>query len=208
MGEEGLKEHNVSAYFPKGRLAFFVTSNIHKFNEARSVLAEYKIATAMLNVKTVEIQDDNLETIAKATAIDAVKKCHLPIIVGDAGLFIKALKGFPGPYSSYVYRTIGTKGILKLMKGIDNRDAQFHSTVAFNSPKKKPPKCFHGKVEGEISLEERGSSGFGFDPIFKPSKSHVTFAEMTTEEKNRYSHRAQALRKFARWYKSKSQRRF
>ena len=189
--------------FPKGRLAFFVTSNIHKFNEARSVLAEYKVATAMLNVKAVEIQDDNLENIAKATAIDAVKKCHLPIIVEDAGLFIKALKGFPGPYSSYVYRTMGTKGILKLLKDIDERDAQFHSIVAFNSPKKLP-KCFHGKVEGEISLEERGSSGFGFDPIFKPSNSHITFAEMTTEEKNRYSHRAQALSKFARWYTSKS----
>lgn len=189
--------------FPKGRLAFFVTSNIHKFNEARSVLVKYEVATAMLNIKTIEIQDDDLVTIAKATAIDAVKKCGLPIIVEDAGLFIKALKGFPGPYSSYVYRTIGTKGILKLMKHVSNRDAQFHSTVAFNSPENLP-KCFHGKVEGEIALEERGSSGFGFDPIFERSSSHVTFAEMTTEEKNRYSHRARALRKFARWYTSKS----
>lgn len=206
-----MSTHEVHAHastpFPIGKLAFFVTGNIHKFNEARSILANYKVATAMLNIKPVEIQDDNLETIAKATATDAVKKSGLPIIVEDAGLFIKALKGFPGPYSSYVYRTIGTRGILKLMKDMDERDAQFRSTVAFNSPQKSL-KCFHGEVEGEISLEERGNSGFGFDPIFKPLDSQVTFAEMTTEEKNRYSHRAQALRKFARWYTSKSQRRF
>ncbi len=196
-----------STPFPIGRLAFFVTSNIHKFNEARSILATCKVATAMLNIDTIEIQDDNLETIAKTTATDAAKKSGLPIIVEDAGLFIKALKGFPGPYSSYVYRTIGTRGILKLMKDMDERDAQFHSTVAFSGPKRSP-QCFHGEAEGEISLEERGNSGFGFDPIFQPLDSQVTFAEMTTEEKNRYSHRAQALRKFARWYASKSQRRF
>jgi XTP/dITP diphosphohydrolase len=188
--------------FPKGRLAFFVTSNNHKFFEARSILAEYKIATAMLKIEAVEIQDDSLATIAKAAAADAVEKCCLPIIVEDAGLFVEALKGFPGPYSSYVYRTIGTEGILKLMEGIDRRVAQFRSAVVFKGPK-EPTKCFHGKVNGEISLKERGSSGFGFDPIFKPSNSHVTFAEMPTEEKNKYSHRAQALRKFAEWYTSK-----
>jgi len=194
--------HKISKAFPKGRLAYFVTSNIHKFNEARSVLAESKIATAMLKLETIEIQDDNLETIAKTTAIDAVKGCGLPIIVEDSGLFIKALEGFPGPYSSYVYRTLGTKGILKLMEDTDERDALFHSIVAFNS-QNESPKCFSGKVKGKIATEERGSSGFGFDPIFKPSNSHMTFAEMTTEEKNKHSHRGKALRKFARWYTSK-----
>ena len=194
--------------FPRGRLAFFVTSNVHKFNEARQVFSEYKVATAMLKIKAVEIQDDNLENIAKASAIDAVKTCGLPIIVEDAGLFIEALNGFPGPYSSYVYRTIGTIGILKLMKNVDKRDAYFQSVVAFSSPE-EAPKCFHGKAKGKISLEERGSLGFGFDPIFEPSGGgNRTFAEMTTNEKNEHSHRAGALRKFAKWYTSSSKRRF
>jgi XTP/dITP diphosphohydrolase len=192
---------------PEGRLAFFVTSNIHKFFEARSMLAEYGIATAMLKIETVEIQNDDLEIIAKATAADAVEKCRLPIIVEDAGLFITALKGFPGPYSSYVYRTIGTKGILKLMQGVNSRVAQFRSVIAFKGPK-EPMKCFHGNISGEISMKERGNSGFGFDPIFKPLNTHLTFAEMPTEEKNKCSHRAQALRKFAEWYLSKPQRSF
>jgi len=56
-------------------------------------------------------------------------------------------------------------------------------------------------VEGKIAYEERGKQGFGFDPIFQPLGGNgKTFAEMTTQEKNKYSHRAQALRKFARWY--------
>jgi len=194
--------------FPRGRVAFFVTNNIHKFNEARRILAKHGVATALLRVETVEIQDDSTEKIAKATAAEAAKKCSLPIIVEDAGLFIEALNGFPGPYSSYVYRTIGTKGILKLMKNTEKRDAHFHSVVAFCSPK-EPPRCFHGRAEGKISLETRGNLGFGFDPIFEPSAgSDKTFAEMTLTEKNEYSHRAEAFRKFVRWYTSALQRRF
>jgi len=188
--------------FPKGRVAFLVTGNIHKFNEARLVLAEYGIATAMLRIETIEIQDDNIKNIAKASAIDAIKNVQLPLIVEDAGLFIKALKGFPGPYSSYVYRKIGNKGILKLMGNIKKRDAYFLSVIAYHSPEQNSPKCFHGLVKGRISKKERGEGGFGFDPIFEPFNSEdKTFGEMSTAEKNKYSHRALALRKFAEWYK-------
>ena len=199
---------NIFTSFPKGRVAFFVTGNVHKFNEARLILGEYKVATAMLKIEAVEIQDDSLENIAKASAMDAAKNCSFAIIVEDAGLFIEALNGFPGPYSSYVYRTIGTRGILKLMENIEKRDAHFQSVVAFGSPE-EAPKCFHGEAKGKISQEERGSLGFGFDPIFEPSGSGKrTFAEMTTPEKNEHSHRAEALRKFAKWYTSASKRRF
>ena len=197
-----------STNYLRGRVAYFVTSNIHKFQEARRVLSEYKIATAMLRVGAIEIQDDNPENIAKASAIDAVKNSGLPVFVEDAGIFIEALNGFPGPYSSYVYRTVGTKGIVKLMKNIKNRDAYFQAVIAFSSPE-EVLKCFHGKVKGKIPREELGSSGFGFDPIFEASGcGKKTFAEMTTNEKNEYSHRAEALRKFANWYTDNFKRRF
>jgi len=190
---------------PKGKVAFFVTTNIHKFNEAREELGRHGITTALLKIKVTEIQDENLEKIAKTSAQEAVEKSGLPVLVEDAGLFVEALKGFPGPYSSFVYRTLGTKGILKLMRGTTKRNAYFLSVVAFHSPERSSPKCFQGRVEGEITLKERGNKGFGFDPIFKPRKgSGKTFAEMTTPEKNRLSHRAQALRKFAEWYNSLS----
>jgi XTP/dITP diphosphohydrolase len=186
--------------FPIGKMAFFATGNVHKFCEARLLLSEFKIAAAMLRVKPVEIQDSSIENIAVASALDVVRKCHLPIIVEDAGLFIRALNNFPGPYSSYVFQTIGTSGILKLMNDIDNRNAYFHSVVAFCKPREKPV-TFHGKVEGKIVQEERDGSGFGFDPIIAPLKGDGrTFAEMAIEEKNRFSHRAEAFRKFAKWY--------
>lgn len=187
--------------FPWGRLIFFATGNIHKFNEARKVLAEYGIAAAMLKAKVSEIQDDDIENIAKASAMDAVDRSRLPVIVEDAGLFITALNRFPGPYSKYVCLTIGKEGILKLLENREDREAHFRSVVVFSSSGNLT-KCFNGVVEGRISEEIRGSSGFGFDPIFEPSENpEKTFGEMTAEEKNRISHRAQALRKFAEWYK-------
>jgi XTP/dITP diphosphohydrolase len=197
-----------TSQFPRGKVAYFVTSNLHKFQEARKILSEYKIATAKLKVDAVEIQDDSTENIAKYSAQDAVKNCGLPLFVEDAGLFIEALKGFPGPYSKYVYNTVGLKGILKLMKGVTNRNAYFLSVVAFATPEEQPT-CFVGKVEGTISLQEQGTKGFGYDPIFVPLEGDGrTFAEMATEEKNMYSHRGKALRKFAEWYSGAGKRRF
>jgi len=204
-----VKKQNVSAYFPEGKVVFFATGNFHKFNEARRVLAKSKIATAMLRVKAIEIQDNDIEKIAKTSATDASRKTGLPLIVEDAGLFIEALNGFPGPYSSYVYQTLGTEGILNLMRKIRKRETSFHSVVAFCRPKENP-RTFHGEVRGRISLQERGSHGFGFDPIFEPLNNdyHKTFAEMSIQEKNRFSHRAQALLGFAKWYISMRGQRF
>ncbi|RLI12892.1 non-canonical purine NTP pyrophosphatase, RdgB/HAM1 family [Candidatus Bathyarchaeota archaeon] len=183
-----------------GRLIYFATNNIHKFNEARLILAEYNIAVAMLRAKTPEIQDDNIENIAKLGAVETSRKTHLPVIVEDAGLFINALNGFPGPYSSYVYQTLGKEGILRLLEGCENRRARFKSAIAFHGPGMKT-KCFLGVVEGKISNTARGESGFGFDPIFEPDKfPSRTFGELSVEEKNKVSHRSRALRRFAEWY--------
>lgn len=187
----------------KGRFIFFATNNVNKFNEARKVLEEYKIAVGMLRVKGLEVQSDSLEEIAKTSVMEAFRRCNLPLMVEDAGLFVEALNGFPGPYAAYAYRTIGNKGLLKLMKNVENRRAKFHSVIAYYSAELKSPICFKGEVFGEITDEERrgnSESGFGFDPIFKPAKSNRTFAEMATVQKNKHSHRAQALRKFAEWY--------
>ncbi|MGB9713366.1 MAG: XTP/dITP diphosphatase [Candidatus Bathyarchaeales archaeon] len=186
----------------RGRVIFFATNNINKFNEARKLLAEYNIAVGMLRVKAVEIQSDNPEEIAKTSVQQAFEKCHLPIIVEDAGLFIEALNGFPGPYASFVHKTIGNEGLLKLMENVKNRKAKFQSVIAYLSAELKSPLCFKGEVIGEITTEIRkGGSGFGFDPIFKPENSEKTFSEMDITEKNKHSHRAKALQNFAEWYR-------
>jgi XTP/dITP diphosphohydrolase len=190
----------------EGKVIIFATGNIHKFTEARSVLAEYDIAVGMLRAKTLEIQSENLEEIAKTSVTEAYRNCRIPIMVEDAGLFIHGLNGFPGSYAAYVYKTIGNKGVLKLMEGIENRIAKFQSVIAYLSVGLKSPLCFVGEVAGEIMKEESASgnmSGFGFDPIFKPSTSQKTFAEMSLEMKNKHSHRARALRKFGEWYRKR-----
>jgi XTP/dITP diphosphohydrolase len=185
------------------RVIFFATGNFHKFNEARMILSEYNIAAGMLRVKNLEIQSDSLVEIAQASVIDAFNRCHLPVIVEDAGLFVDALKGFPGPYAAYAYKTISNPGLLKLMENVENREATFRSAIAYYDGRSKPV-CFVGEATGKIANDERwgtGKSGFGFDPVFIPSGSSKTFAEMTLEEKNGFSHRADAFHKFAKWYK-------
>jgi XTP/dITP diphosphohydrolase len=187
------------------RVVFFATNNINKFNEARRVLGEFNIAVGMLRAKSFEIQSDSLEEVAKASVINAFHRCNLPIIVEDAGLFVDSLKGFPGPYAAYVYGTISNCGLLRLMENVRNRRGRFESVIAYLSEEIKEPVCFGGTVLGKIALNERrkgSEAGFGFDPLFIPSGSRKTFAEMGVEEKNRSSHRANAFRKFARWYKA------
>ena len=186
----------------KGRVIFLATGNFHKFDEARRTLAEYNIAAGMLRVKNVEIQSDSLTEIAKTSVVDAFNRCHLPVIVEDAGLFVDSLKGFPGPYAAYAYKTISNPGLLKLMENVKDRKATFRSVIAFYEGRSTPV-CFEGEAAGRIASGEiwgNLKTGFGFDPVFHPKGSKKTFAEMTIKEKNGFSHRANAIQKFAKWY--------
>ncbi|MCD6095322.1 MAG: XTP/dITP diphosphatase [Thermoprotei archaeon] len=177
----------------------FVTGNIHKLKEVEGILRPYGIKVKMIKVKKIEIQADELIAIAEYAAINAAKEAGVPVVVEDAGLFIEALRGFPGPYSSYVFKTIGNEGIIKLMKDITDRHARFISVVAFAEPEGYV-RTFVGVAEGLISVEPRGSMGFGFDPIFIPYEGDGrTFAEMSLDEKNRISHRGKAFRSLAKW---------
>ncbi len=111
------------------------------------------------------------------------------------------LGGFPGPYSSFVHKTIGTGGILHLMTKSLDRAAHFQSTVA-TCVEKDECKIFSGTVQGVITHRAGGRAGFGFDPIFIPEGETRTFAQMPQRVKNLYSHRARAFEKFAKWYLS------
>jgi len=188
----------------RGRFVFFATNNVNKFNEAREILAEKKIAVGMLRIKSLEIQSESLKEIAEASVTEAFAKYRLPIVVEDAGLFVDALNGFPGPYAAYVYKTIGNKGILKLVQRVNNRRATFKSVVAYQSAELRSPMCFEGVAKGEIISKERETDSkmsFGFDPIFKPDSSDRTFSQMNIAEKCKVSHRAAAFLQFAEWYK-------
>ncbi len=176
----------------------FVTTNDGKWLEVSAILSERGIAVERINAKVLEIQSDDLTEIAKAAAVDAYRSFGGDLFVEDAGLFVDALNGFPGPYSAYAFRTIGLSGLLKLMEGVSRRTATFRSAVAYVDREGKVS-VFVGEVRGLIVTEPRGRGGFGFDPIFVPLGSERTFAEMDVDEKNRFSHRAKAVRELIRY---------
>ena len=177
----------------------FVTHNLNKAKEAALILEDFGIDAEHVDLKLTEIQSYSLEEIAKASAQEAANLVGRPVIVEDSGLFIKSLNGFPGPFSSYVQKTIGNKGILKLMRGIDDREASFKSVIGYCDRKRKAL-SFIGEVSGKISHKEKGKV-WAFDPIFIPDQEGgKTYAQMGTVEKNRISHRRKALESFAQWY--------
>ncbi len=182
---------------PESSDIFFASSNKHKYEEAEKILSEFGIKLNFLQTKLIEIQDDSLAKIALKKALDAYSRCKKAVIVEDDGLFIDSLSGFPGPFSSYVFKTIGNNGILKLIGS--NRDAQFRAVIAYCDSNKEPI-LFESNVVGKISKNIQGT-GWGFDPIFIPEKQNKTFAELA--EKNKLSHRYESLKKFANWFRNK-----
>lgn len=179
---------------PQSSDLFFATSNNHKFQEAKKILHDFGINLKFFQSQFEEIQSNSLKEIAENKAEQAFQKCKNPVIFEDDGLFIESLKGFPGPYSSYVFDTIGNNGILNLLK--QNRKAKFVSVISFYD--KRNHKSFESKVTGTISKKIIGL-GWGYDPIFIPSKSTKTFAQ----SKNKISHRYKSLKKFSKWYLDK-----
>lgn len=175
---------------------YFITSNKGKVHEAETKCEPIGIKIIQKNLGYPEIQADNLEEVA-TYGIDYVKKkVDHPFILEDAGLFIDALKEFPGVYSSYVYFTIGLDGILKLMKDVpkEQRTATFRSVFGYGEPQ-GDYQLFIGECKGTIGYEQKGTYGFGYDPIFIPQGRRFTFAEIKTEEKNKLSHRGKSLEK-------------
>jgi XTP/dITP diphosphohydrolase len=179
---------------------YFVTGNQGKFSEASLVASHFGIKFKHLRAEKREIQSGDIEEIACFAAREAAHATGRFVVAEDAGFFVNALAGFPGPYSSYVFKTLGTHGILKLMKTRWDRVAFFQASVAFCTPTTRP-RSFTGRVYGRVGRKPKGTHGFGFDPIFIPSRGDGrSFAEMTTEEKNALSHRALAFAKFCKWF--------
>ena len=177
-----------------------VTTNKGKAEEFREIFTRYGFKFRVEPMETPEIQSMDLREIARNSVLYAYSVLREPVLVEDAGLFIDSLKGFPGPFSSYVFKTLGIGGILKLMEGVKERRARFKSALAFYCPITDSVHMFTGEVEGWIAEKPRGEKGFGFDPIFVPAEGDGrTFGEMDVEEKNEFSHRARSAEKFAKW---------
>lgn len=176
----------------------FVTGNKNKFAEAQKITKRAGILIEQYHGRPVEIQSNSLHDIARHSCQQALEEVKQPLFVEDAGMFIYQFNGFPGPYSSYVLKTIDNPGILKLMEGQKNRVAVFRSVIAYGEPKREI-QLFEGETLGTISRRIRGTE-WGFDPIFVPDEGDgSTYAEMPDDMKNRISHRAKSIAKFVNW---------
>ena len=182
------------------RRLIFVTTNAHKVREITD-LAESEsgeITIEQLDYDYPELQLDDIEAVARESAnhVRAQTGLKEPFFLEDSGLIIPVLNGFPGPFSAFVFKTIGNEGILSLMadKNGDERRATFKTVVAYCKSSKSAPMLFVGTVEGHIAEAIRGSGGFGYDPIFEVQG--VTFGEMSADGKNIMSHRSRAFKRF------------
>ncbi len=174
----------------------FVTGNEGKVREAREYLVDLE-PVEQVDYDYTEIQSDSLEAIAAYGSREAFEELggEEPVLVDDAGLFVDALAGFPGPYSAYVEDTVGVDRLWRLAKGEENRRARFRTVLAYTD--ETGTETFSGSVAGTL-VAPRGEGGFGYDPIFEYNEQ--TMAEMSTEEKNAISHRGRALAAFTEWY--------
>lgn len=182
----------------------FVTSNSHKFDEVKHLFNRFtSFGLIQVDLELLELQSFDLERIS-TFALKSISKItnrdieNFPVFVEDSGLFIRALKGFPGPFSSFSYRTLGLDGILTLMQGILDRKANFQSSIAFKF--NNTIHVFHGLVNGRIAHHASGR-GWGYDPIFIPDHpGNKTFSDLG-EEKKFISHRYLATKKLIEFIK-------
>jgi XTP/dITP diphosphohydrolase len=178
---------------------FFISNNIHKYREIQSILKNRikEIELKFHKYNVVEIQEENITKIAIEKSVYAYNLIKKPVIIEDDGLFIQSLNGFPGPYSSFVFKSIGNIGIIKLLKGNRDRSAIFKSIFVYNDG--ETTKIFSGQIKGTISPTIT-TGGWGFDPIFIPLKKNITFGKLTeNNRKNDFSHRRIALDKLVKW---------
>ena len=169
----------------------FITQNRGKVAELQAKAKQFDLKINHIDASYPEPQADTLEDVVRYGLTYCQNKFPAPFIIEDSGLFVDALHGFPGPFSSYVYRTIGSSGLVKLVG--DGAPARFESLIGSYH---HDFKLFRGQVEGRI-VASRGCGGFGFDPIFE--REGRTFGEITIDEKNAISHRSKAAELFVKW---------
>ncbi len=182
----------------------FATGNENKISEASGIFSHIGFEVEPLLIAgnfpdLIEPQADRVEETALSKlnqARDLVIGTEFEgeiLLAEDSGLFIDSLSGFPGPYSSYIERTIGLNGILKLLEGESKRGAEFRAVAAFSLDGKTLTTT--GICRGTISEIQSGSNGFGFDPIFIPEEGDGrTCGDLSPEEKSIVSHRGMALK--------------
>lgn len=188
------------------RKLVFATNNKHKLEEIRAILGSKIDILSLDDInchEDIPETADTLEGNAQIKAQFVYDHYHLDCFADDTGLEVEALNGAPGVFSA---RYAGGEGhdseanmkkLLSEMQDKTNRKARFRTVIAFIE--QGEIRLFEGIVNGCITEEKHGDSGFGYDPIFRPNGFSETFAEMGNEAKNQISHRANAVKKLCEY---------
>ena len=177
------------------------TRNKGKTQEIKKLLKDFPVEIKNLDdfgpIPHLEEDGDTFEENAYKKASFAARILGLPALADDSGLIVEALDGAPGIHSARYAGVNATdeQRYLKLlddMKGKSNRKAAFECVVSIAVPT-GPALTYEARCEGLITTEPAGSNGFGYDPVFFYTPLNKTFAQITSEEKNRISHRGKAF---------------
>lgn len=173
---------------------YFVTSNKGKADEVEKILG---LPIKTTSIELPEIQSLDLIEIVEQKVRKAYEEVEKPVFVDDAGLFVEAWNGFPGPFVKFM-RLAGKYDndlLLRMMENETNRRATARSVIGYFDG--RVLKTFTGEVRGILIKEERGRRGWGFDSVFQPDGYNKSFSELGEKVKNTISHRYNALKKFA-----------
>lgn len=184
-------------------IVYLATQNQHKVEELLSLIGGQFFVKSISDLPISEEIPETGTTLAENSLQKAkyiADKFDVTCLADDSGLEVESLNGEPGVYSARYagYPKNDQANMEKLLfnlKGIENRKARFVTILTYFSAGQFYQ--FEGIVDGRITLEPKGSNGFGYDPIFVPENSNKTFAEMTLAEKNLFAHRARAFKKFS-----------
>ncbi|MBZ9577688.1 RdgB/HAM1 family non-canonical purine NTP pyrophosphatase [Patescibacteria group bacterium] len=184
----------------------FITTNKHKFEEVQGILKDYPIELEQLSMEYEENHDSRMEEIATSAARKLAAELNKPLILEDTGLFFEAYEGFPGALPKFVFNALGYKGIFKLLQG-ESRKAYFKTVAAYCEPNKEPV-LFDGIVRGDITnkVYNKDKDAMPYDRIFIPQGVSKTISDMTLEEKNALSQRAEAFKKFGDYIVNKNKK--
>ena len=156
-----------------------------------------RISLEIPEIQSLEVKDVIVDKAKKA--YEMTKKS---VLVEDTGLYINGLKGFPGALIKWALQTIGNDGICKLLHDQEDKSAYAETGLCIYDGKLL--QTFYGRIDGTITDTPKGSTGFGWDTIFRPNGYEKTFAQMSEEEKNNISMRARAISKLKAYLDTKA----